>query len=64
MLAFVAGKFDMTFPYEVTVPMLKDVQSQMPDAVCEVTPTNFAPNAADDAKAAFRQSASCARRWR
>ena len=56
MLAFVAGKFDMTFPYEVTVPMLKDVQSQMPDAVCEVTPTNFAPNAADDAQAAFRQS--------
>ena len=45
LLAFVAGKFDMTFPYELTVPMLKDVQSQMPDAVCEVTPTNFAPNA-------------------
>ena len=45
MLAFVAGKFDMTFPYELTVPMLKDVQGQMPDAVCEVTPTNFAPNA-------------------
>ena len=35
----------MTFPYELTVPMLKDVQSQMPGAVCEVTPTNFAPNA-------------------
>jgi peptide/nickel transport system substrate-binding protein len=45
LLAFVAGQFDMTFPYELTVPMLKDVQSQMPDAVCEVTPTNFAPNA-------------------
>jgi peptide/nickel transport system substrate-binding protein len=44
LLAFVAGKFDMTFPYELTVPMLKDVQAQMPDAVCEVTPTNFAPN--------------------
>jgi peptide/nickel transport system substrate-binding protein len=44
ILAFIAGKFDMTFPYEVTVPMLKDVQSQMPDAVCEITPTNFAPN--------------------
>ena len=43
-LAFIAGKFDMTFPYEVTVPTLKDIQSQMPDAVCEVTPTNFAPN--------------------
>src|SRR3954447_6214621 len=44
LLAFVAGKFDMPVPYELTVPMLKDVQAQMPDAVCEVTPTNFAPN--------------------
>src|SRR3954454_18909551 len=44
LLAFVAGNFDLTFPYEVTVPMLKDVQAQMPDAVCEVPPTNFAPN--------------------
>jgi peptide/nickel transport system substrate-binding protein len=45
LLAFVAGQFDMTFPYELTVPMLKDIQSQMPSAMCEVTPTNFAPNA-------------------
>jgi peptide/nickel transport system substrate-binding protein len=44
MLAFVAGKFDMTFPYEVTIPMLKDVKKQMPQAVCEVTPLNVAPN--------------------
>ena len=44
MLAFVAGKFDMTFPYEVTIPMLKDVKKQMPQAICEVTPLNVAPN--------------------
>jgi peptide/nickel transport system substrate-binding protein len=44
ILAFVAGKFDMTFPYEVSIPLLKDVKSQMPDAICEVTPTNVAPN--------------------
>src|SRR3974390_382330 len=44
MLAFMAGKFDMTFPYEVTIPMLKDVHSQMPTATCEVTPENVAPN--------------------
>src|SRR6516165_8646470 len=25
ILAFVAGKFDLTFPYELTVPLLKDV---------------------------------------
>jgi peptide/nickel transport system substrate-binding protein len=44
ILAFIAGNFDMSFPYEVTVPMLKDVQAQLPQAVCEVTPLNFAPN--------------------
>src|SRR6202043_3814040 len=27
-LAFIAGRFDLTFPYEVSIPMLKDVQSQ------------------------------------
>src|SRR5215469_13578216 len=37
ILAFTAGKFDMTFPYEVTVPLLKDVRSQMPQAICELT---------------------------
>ncbi len=44
ILAFVAGKFDMTFPFEVSIPLLKDVRTQMPQAVCEVTPTNTAPN--------------------
>ena len=38
ILAFVAGKFDMTFPYSVTEPLLHDVQSQMPQAICEMTP--------------------------
>jgi peptide/nickel transport system substrate-binding protein len=38
MLAFIAGKFDMTFPTEVTIPLLKDIKSQAPDAVCEVAP--------------------------
>src|SRR6202521_1649279 len=32
ILAFVAGKFDMTFPSEVTIPLLKDVKSQAPQA--------------------------------
>jgi peptide/nickel transport system substrate-binding protein len=36
ILAFVANKFDMTFPYGVTVPLLKDLQSQMPQASCEM----------------------------
>jgi peptide/nickel transport system substrate-binding protein len=44
ILAFIAGQFDMTFPYEVTIPMLKDVRSQMPSAICETGPMNVAPN--------------------
>jgi peptide/nickel transport system substrate-binding protein len=38
-LAFISGKFDMTFPYSLTIPLLKDVQSQMPQAICELTPS-------------------------
>jgi peptide/nickel transport system substrate-binding protein len=30
ILAFVAGEFDMTFPTDVTVPLLKDVTAQEP----------------------------------
>ena len=44
ILAFIAGKFDMTFPFEVTVPLVKDVKSQMPEAMCQIVPTNTAPN--------------------
>jgi len=36
ILAFIAGKFDMTFPYEVTIPLLRDIQTQSPQAICEV----------------------------
>ena len=36
ILAFIAGKFDMTFPYEVTIPLLKDIETQAPQATCEV----------------------------
>jgi len=38
VLAFVSGKVDMTFPNTLTMPLLKDVQSQMPGAICEVAP--------------------------
>jgi peptide/nickel transport system substrate-binding protein len=44
MLAFAAGQFDLTFPYEITIAMLKDLRSQMPQAVCEVTPMNVSMN--------------------
>jgi peptide/nickel transport system substrate-binding protein len=44
ILAFIAGKFDVTFPTEVSIPLLKDVRSQAPKAVCEVAPTNVSTN--------------------
>jgi peptide/nickel transport system substrate-binding protein len=36
-LVFIAGKFDMTFPFSLTVALLNDVKSQMPQAICEMT---------------------------
>lgn len=44
ILSFIAGKFDLTFPYEVTIPLLKDIKSQMPEAICEITTTNVGAN--------------------
>jgi peptide/nickel transport system substrate-binding protein len=44
ILAFVAGKFDMTFPTEVSIPLLKDVKSQDPSAICVVEPNNVSTN--------------------
>jgi peptide/nickel transport system substrate-binding protein len=41
MLAFIAGKFDIASPFGVTIPLLKDVRSRVPEAVCEVTSTNI-----------------------
>jgi len=44
ILAFVAGKFDLTFPTEVTIPLLNDVKTQAPGAICVVAPTNISTN--------------------
>src|SRR6202022_33520 len=46
VLGFVAGKFDMTFPYTLTAPLLKDLNSQMPQAICEVSPEGVSRNLA------------------
>jgi peptide/nickel transport system substrate-binding protein len=40
MLAFASHKFDMTFPFNVTPPLLQDAQSQVPKAICELKPTS------------------------
>jgi len=44
ILAFTAGEFDMTFNADVTVPLLKDVNSQAPKAVCDLAPTYVSTN--------------------
>jgi peptide/nickel transport system substrate-binding protein len=40
VLSFVAGRFDITFPWEVTLPLLKDIKSQLPNAQCQTTSMN------------------------
>jgi len=44
LLTFEAGKFDMTWPYDVPVPLLKEVQSEAPQAICETAPLNASRN--------------------
>jgi peptide/nickel transport system substrate-binding protein len=44
ILAFVAGEFDLTFVTDVTIPLLKDVKTQAPKAICELAPTNVSTN--------------------
>ena len=40
LLGFVAGKFDMTWPYDLAIPLLKEA----PEAICEITPLNASRN--------------------
>src|SRR5215469_6127731 len=44
VLAFVAGKFDMTSPYFLQVPLLKDAQNQASQAICKLVPSNVNRN--------------------
>jgi peptide/nickel transport system substrate-binding protein len=44
MLSFVSKDFDMTFSSDVTIPLLKDVKSQAPDAICELHPQYVSRN--------------------
>jgi peptide/nickel transport system substrate-binding protein len=44
ILGFIAGKFDMTFTTEVTVPLMRDIKNQAPTAICEIVPNNNATN--------------------
>jgi peptide/nickel transport system substrate-binding protein len=40
ILAFETGKVDMTFPSQVSLPLLKDVKIEAPQAICAVVPLN------------------------
>jgi len=44
VLAFVAGKVDMTFPTEMTAALVKDIKSQDATAICEIAPINVSTN--------------------
>ena len=44
VLAFVAGKVDMTFPTEMTPALIEDIKKQDPTAICEIKPINVSTN--------------------
>jgi peptide/nickel transport system substrate-binding protein len=44
VLAFVAGKVDMTSPYFLQVPVVTDIKNQAPTAICELVPVNVNRN--------------------
>jgi peptide/nickel transport system substrate-binding protein len=44
ILAFVAGKVDMTSPFFLQVPLLKDTKRQDPEATCALVPSNVNRN--------------------
>ena len=39
MLAFATGDYDITFPSDVSVPLMKDIKARAPSAICEMTAT-------------------------
>jgi peptide/nickel transport system substrate-binding protein len=44
VLAFVAGKVDVTFPTEMTAALEADIKKQDPTAICELKPINVSTN--------------------
>jgi len=44
VLAFIAGKYDLTFAGSVTIPLMHDINSQKPDAICESGPGSVNTN--------------------
>jgi peptide/nickel transport system substrate-binding protein len=44
ILAFIAGKYDLTFAGSLTVPLTHDVEKQRPDAICQMPPGSVSTN--------------------
>ncbi len=44
ILAFTSGEFDLTFPTDITPPLMKDLKSQAPNAVCQTFPSGVSVN--------------------
>ncbi|MGY4260944.1 peptide/nickel transport system substrate-binding protein [Bradyrhizobium sp. USDA 4516] len=44
LLAFATGDYDITFPSDVSIPLMKDVKARAPNAICEMTSTNLQIN--------------------
>src|SRR5438477_10516411 len=44
ILAFVAGKYELTFAGTLTIPLTRDLQNQRPDAICELPPGSVSTN--------------------
>src|SRR5215213_6046247 len=44
ILGFVAGQYDLTWPYNLTPALMRDVKSQAPNAICELRTNNGTAN--------------------
>ena len=44
ILAFVAKKYELTFAGTLTIPLTRDLQTQRPDAICELPPGSVSTN--------------------
>ena len=44
MLAFATGEYDITFPADVSVPLMRDIKARAPNAVCEMITTGTHSN--------------------
>jgi peptide/nickel transport system substrate-binding protein len=44
LLAFTTGEFDLTYPSDITVPLMKDMKAQAPTATCELNASGVSSN--------------------